>query len=63
MTEDGVTIDGASGQEIPGKFAEVYSELFNRESDDDEVMKISESIENKIDEESWKEFRKLILQA
>ena len=59
MVEDDVTIDGASGKEIPGKFAEVYSELFNRESDDEEVRKVSESIENKIDEESWKEIDKV----
>ena len=29
-TEDNVTIDGGAGKDIPGKFADVYNELFNR---------------------------------
>ena len=39
---DEVTIDGSSGEEIPGKFASIYNELFNRGKDDDKIdaMKI-----------------------
>ena len=39
---DEVTIDGASGEEIPGRFATIYNELFNRGKDDDKIdaMKI-----------------------
>jgi hypothetical protein len=59
VVEDDVTIDGASGNEIPGKFAEVYSELYNRESDDQEIGNISDVIENEIDEEAWKEIDKV----
>ena len=56
---DDVTIDSAAGKDIPNKFAEVYSNLFNRESDNEEVHKISDDIEDRIDEDSWNEIRKI----
>ena len=46
--EDEVTIDGASGDEIPGKFAEVYKNLYNMSSDDEEVSIVRNQIKDKI---------------
>ena len=58
--EDDVTIDGASGKDIPGKFADVYCELYNRESDNEEVDKIKEEFESIVDEQSFSEVNKII---
>ena len=57
--DDDVTIDGVAGKDIPGKFANVYSELFNRETDDAEVNKVKVAIEDEIDEDSWNEINKV----
>ena len=58
--EDDVTIDGASGKDIPEKFAEVYNELFNRCSDDDEKVKVMKSeINNKIGAVDMEEISKI----
>ena len=57
--DDDVTIDGVAGKDIPGRFANVYSELFNRETDDAEVNKVKVAIEDEIDEDSWNEINKV----
>ena len=47
--EDDVTIDGASGDDIPERFAEVYANLYNSSSDDEKkVLNIKNGINNKI---------------
>ena len=56
---DDVTIDGASGNDIPDKFADVYSNLFNRESDSEDIEKIKADIEQEIDDESFSEINKI----
>ena len=57
--EDDVTIDGASGNDIPDKFADVYCNLFNRESDAEDIEKIKADIEQEIDDESFSEINKI----
>ena len=52
-------IDGAEGNEIPNKFAEIYSELFNREDDDGNIESIHNSINQTIDGDSMAEVLKI----
>ena len=46
--EDEVTIDGVSGDEIPGKFAEIYKDLYNMSSDEEAISGIRNQIKDKI---------------
>ena len=57
--EDDVTIDGAAGKDIPGKFAEVYDELYNRCDDDEKVEQIKLDIKSKIGQADLKEVEKI----
>jgi hypothetical protein len=50
--DDDVTIDGASGKDIPNEFAKVYKELFNREQDEIEVNSILNKLNLDITAES-----------
>ena len=44
--DDDITIDGATGDSIPGKFAEVYNELYNKGSDEEKVAEVENNIRN-----------------
>ena len=57
--QEDVTIDGAEGNEIPNKFAEIYSELFNREDDEESVESIHTSINHTINADSMAEVMKI----
>ena len=57
--EDDVTIDGAAGDDIPGKFAEVYANLYNSSSDDEKVLNIKNSINNNIGQSDLNEVDKI----
>ena len=57
--EDVVTIDGASGSDIPNKFANVYKELFNRCKDEEKVEAIKKDIESKINQDDLSEINKI----
>ena len=46
--EDEVTIDGVSGDEIPGKFAEIYKDLYNMSSDEEAISGIRNQIKDTI---------------
>ena len=58
-TSENVTIDGASGDNIPNKFAEVYEELYNRENDEESVSAMLDSINIKLGEDSFEEIDKI----
>ena len=58
-TEESVTIDGANGENIPNKFAEVYEELYNRENDGQTVNEVLDSINNDIGNEASIEIEKI----
>ena len=45
---DDVTINGASGKDIPNEFSKVYEELFNREKDKDQIVTILNNINEKV---------------
>ena len=57
--QEDVTIDGAVGKDIPNKFSEIYSELFNREDDENDVLHISGEIERNINADAHKELDKI----
>ena len=57
--QEDVTIDGAVGKDIPNKFSEIYSELFNREDDENDVLHISGEIERNINADAQKELDKI----
>ena len=57
--EDDVTIDGASGKDIPNEFAEVYKELYNRENDEAEVNSILNNINLELNENSLNDVNKI----
>jgi hypothetical protein len=57
--EDDVTIDGASGKDIPNEFAEVYKELYNRENDEAEVNSILSKINLELNENSLNDVNKI----
>ena len=46
--EEDVTIDGASGDDIPNKFAGIYKELFNREDDDENIEHLNIKLNRRI---------------
>ena len=54
-----VVIDGAFGKQIPDNFANVYEELFNRESDGDIVKEILDNINIGLDDGSMREINKV----
>ena len=58
-TEESVTIDGANGENIPNKFADVYEELYNRENDGQTVNEVLDSINNDIGNEASIEIEKI----
>ena len=57
--EDDVTIDGSSGKDIPEKFAEVYSELFNRCNDDEKIAEMKVKLNTSISQADWVEIEKI----
>lgn len=59
--EEDLVIDGASGKDVPDKFAEVYEELFNREDDEEAVSKILDEVNSNISEESMDDINKINL--
>ena len=52
------TVDGVKG-DIPNHFGNIYKELYNCVKDGDEVEKIKEEVENKINVESIDEVKKV----
>ena len=46
--EDDVTIDGSAGKEIPGQFAGVYKELYNKCDDDEKIDQMKVNIQGMI---------------
>ena len=54
-----MTIDGAVGEDIPNKFADVYEELYNRENDRNDLEEITNSINNNIGDEAYIEIEKI----
>ena len=56
---ENVTIDGASGDKIPNKFAGVYRELYNREDDHENLNNILNSVNLNIGQESFAEIEKI----
>ena len=48
QNDDEVTIDGASGDDIPDKFATIYNELFNRGNDEEKINEMKENLEEEI---------------
>ena len=57
--QENVTIDGVAGKDIPNKFADVYSELFNREDDDNNIELISSVVNSQVGDESITELDKI----
>ena len=57
--DDDVTIDGAAGRNIPGKFAEVYNKLYNRATDEEKVQEIRSRIKTDINESEANEVDKI----
>ena len=57
--EDEVTIDGVSGDEIPGKFAEIYKNLYNMSTDDGEVSEIRNQMKDRIRQDDMIEVDKI----
>ena len=58
-TEELVTIDGATGKDIPNKFAEVYEELYNREEDKENLEELLQNINARIGNESHIQINKV----
>ena len=58
-TEELVTIDGATGNDIPNKFAEVYEELYNREEDKENLEELLQNINARIGNESHIQINKV----
>ena len=56
---DDVTIDGASGKDIPNEFAKVYKELFNREHDENQINSILNKLNLDITAESLQNVDKI----
>ena len=56
---DDVTIDGASGSDVPEKFAEVYKELFNRSKDEDKIEEMKTNINRKINQNDFIEIDRI----
>ena len=52
-------MDGVAGKDIPNKFADVYSELFNREDDDNNIELISSVVNSQVGDESITELDKI----
>ena len=59
QNDDEVTIDGASGDKIADKFAEVYKKLYNNGSDDEKVEDIRIKIQNGINGSEVNEIDKI----
>ena len=57
--EDEVTIDGESGEDIPKKFASIYSELFNREKDDENISHLLNRININLGNKDLEEIGKI----
>ena len=56
---DEVTIDDASGKEIPGKFATIYNELFNRGKDDEKIDVLKRKLETELGRDDLSEIDKI----
>ena len=44
--DDDVTIDGAAGNAIPGKFSEVFKDLYNRGFNEEKVNQVYENMKH-----------------
>ena len=54
-----VTIDGASGDDIPDTFANIYKELFNRVNDEAKSNEIKDNIEEQLGQKDVDEIEKI----
>ena len=53
LSNEEVTIDGVAGKDIPEKFAEVYSRLYNSAKDESKIEEVERKVNSLINKSEW----------